>query len=150
MIAAAPVARPIVSPSQTRPQRAAGALVVLTDGQLAGWLGRGEQNLLTFLPPDEPARSRASRALAQALSGLVDQGRRKALLIARLDGEEVASSPLAPELRSANFIPGIKGYLKRSPLPPPGMHSRAPRGAPQGPLGPDIEEEVEEITDPDG
>ncbi len=99
-----------------RAQRAAGAQVVLYDGELAGWLGRGEQHLQTFLPDEEPARSRAGRALAHALAAQVDEGRRKALLIARVDGEDVNSSPLAPALKEAGFTPGMKGYLKRAPL----------------------------------
>src|SRR5437868_10659749 len=66
-----------------RAQRAAGAQVVLHDGALIAWLGRGEHDLRTFLSAEEPARSRAARALARALAGQVDSGRRKALLIAR-------------------------------------------------------------------
>ncbi len=96
-----------------RAQRAAGAQVVLHDGALIGWLSRGEHHLHTFLPPDEPARSHATRALSLALAGLVDGVRRRAFLISRVDGEEVAASPLAAALRSAGFTPGIKGYLKR-------------------------------------
>jgi ATP-dependent Lhr-like helicase len=99
-----------------RAQRAAGALVVLHDGRLLAWFGRGEHALQTFLPPDEPARSRAARAVAGALSGLVESGRRRALLIDRVDGEETASSVLAPALRAAGFTPGIRGFLKRAPL----------------------------------
>jgi ATP-dependent Lhr-like helicase len=99
-----------------RAQRAAGAQVVLHDGALVGWLGRGEQNLQTFLPDEEPERSHSARALAHALAGLVEEGRRKALLIARVDGEEVGASPLAPALKEAGFTPGIRGYLKRAPL----------------------------------
>ena len=99
-----------------RAQRAAGALVVLHDGMLVGWLGRGEQNLQTFLPDDEPARSVSARALARALASLVDEGKRRALLIARVDGEEVGASPLASVLKEAGFTAGIKGYLKRAPL----------------------------------
>jgi ATP-dependent Lhr-like helicase len=98
------------------PQRAAGAQVVLHDGALLAWFGRGEHNLHTFLPADEPARAHAARALAQALAALVDDGRRKALLIDRVDGEETAASYLAQALRSAGFTPGIKGFLKRAPL----------------------------------
>ncbi len=120
-----------------RAQRAAGAQVVLADGELVAWLGRGEHNLHTFLPAQEPLRSSAARALAQALSALVDEGRRKALLIALVDGGEVSTSPLAAELRAAGFIPGIKGFLKRGSSAP-GMQLRPPRGAPRGPLGPDL------------
>src|SRR5436190_5222806 len=99
-----------------RAQRAAGAQVVLHDGALVGWLGRGAQNLQTFLPEEEPERTRSSRALARALADQVDWGRRKALLIARVDGEDVNASPLAPALKEAGFTAGIKGYLKRAPL----------------------------------
>ncbi len=101
---------------ESRAQRAAGAQVVLHDGALIGWLGRGEHNLHTFLPEDEPARGQCARALARALAALVDEGRRKALLIARVDGEEVNAARLAPELKAAGFTAGMKGYLKRAPL----------------------------------
>ncbi|HEY6912022.1 MAG TPA: DEAD/DEAH box helicase [Myxococcales bacterium] len=100
---------------ESRAQRAAGAQVVLHDGALIGWLGRGEHNLRTFLPEDEPARGQCARALARALAALVDEGRRKALLIARVDGEDVNAARLAPELKAAGFTAGIKGYLKRAP-----------------------------------
>ena len=99
-----------------RAQRAAGAQVVLHDGALIGWLGRGEHNLHTFLPAEEPAKSHAARALAHALAAQVDEGRRKALLIARVDGDDVDASALSPSLKEAGFTAGIKGYLKRAPL----------------------------------
>ena len=101
---------------EARAQRAAGAQVVLHDGALVGWLGRGEQNLMTFLPGEEPERSQRARALAHALAALVDEGKRKALLIARVDGEDVDGSPLAPALKAAGFTSGSKGYLKTAPL----------------------------------
>ncbi|HET7784902.1 MAG TPA: DEAD/DEAH box helicase [Myxococcales bacterium] len=101
---------------ESRAQRAAGAQVVLHDGALIGWLGRGEHNLHTFLPEEEPAHGQCARALARALAALVDEGRRKALLIARVDGEDVNAARLAPELKAAGFTAGIKGYLKRAPL----------------------------------
>jgi ATP-dependent Lhr-like helicase len=100
---------------ESRAQRAAGAQVVLHDGALVAWLGRGEHNLHTFLPAEEPGRTRGARALARALAAQVEEGRRKALLIARVDGEDVNSSPLAPALKEAGFTAGIKGYLKRTP-----------------------------------
>ncbi|HEX3771229.1 MAG TPA: DEAD/DEAH box helicase, partial [Polyangiaceae bacterium] len=49
-------ARPESEGEGRRPQRAAGALVVLFDGALAGWVGRGGDSLLTFLPADEATR----------------------------------------------------------------------------------------------
>jgi ATP-dependent Lhr-like helicase len=121
-----------------RPQRAAGAHVALVSGELVAWLGRGEQNLLTFLPADEPERSRRARALAAALAQLVDSGRQRALLVARVDGEPVQTSPLAPFLVAAGFSAGHKGYLKRPPVDALGLRLRAPVGPMRGPLGPDL------------
>jgi ATP-dependent Lhr-like helicase len=101
---------------EARAQRAAFAQVVLHEGQLVAWFGRGEHHLHTFLPAEEPARSHAGRALSRALSSLVESGRRKALLIERVDGQETAASFLAPALRAEGFMPGMRGYLKRAPL----------------------------------
>jgi ATP-dependent Lhr-like helicase len=95
--------------------------VVLHAGELVGWLGRGEHNLHTFLPEEEPARTHTARALAGALARLVDDGRRKALLVARVDGEDVNASPLAPFLKEAGFTAGLRGYLKRAPSAPPSL-----------------------------
>jgi hypothetical protein len=44
-------------PSVSRPQRAAGARVILDRGVLLGYLNRTGQHLLTFLPETEPERS---------------------------------------------------------------------------------------------
>ena len=130
------------------PQRAAGAQVVLHDGALLAVLGRGEHGLATWLPAGEPERGAAARALAQALGGLVDSGRRRAVLIARIDGAEAERSPLCDAFAAAGFSVGQKGLLRRAPLQPrEGGNSsapvlrrglRAPRGALRGPLGPDL------------
>src|SRR5207302_6872209 len=91
-----------------------------------------------FLPTEEPQRSHRARALATALAQLVDSGRRRALLIARVDGEPVQTSPLAPLLVAAGFSAGHKGYLKRPPVDALGLRLRTPMGPLRGPLGPDV------------
>ncbi len=101
------------SAGEARPQRAAGAQVVLRDGELLAWIGRAETNLLTFLPADEPARSAAARDLVQALSRLVETGRRRAVLVGKVDGRDPRESPLAPHMSDAGFFVGSRGYLKR-------------------------------------
>ncbi len=115
-----PGAVPAVGESEVaragRPQRAAGAHVVLHDGELVGYLGRGETALTTFLPRDEPQRTSRARALARALARLLDQRLRRTVLLAQIDGDDPARSPLAPELRAAGFLPGSRGWLKRAPL----------------------------------
>jgi ATP-dependent helicase Lhr and Lhr-like helicase len=98
---------------KSRPQRAAGALVVIGDGRLLAFLGRAEHALSTFLPVDDHARAEIRRRIADALGELVDSGRRKLLLVTSVDGAEPASSPLAPELLRAGFTPGARGWLRR-------------------------------------
>ena len=101
-------------PEGARPQRAAGARVILLEGALLAATGRGDRSLVTFLPKDEPARTEASRALAAALAAPVDAGRRRAVLISRIDGEDPGESPLAPFLAAAGFLRGSRGWLKRA------------------------------------
>jgi ATP-dependent Lhr-like helicase len=97
-----------------RPERRAGARVILFDGALAAWIGRAGGAILTFLPEQEPERSRAAAAVASALAGLVETGRRRAVLITRVDGAEPSSSPLAAPLTAHGFHSGTRGYLKRA------------------------------------
>jgi ATP-dependent helicase Lhr and Lhr-like helicase len=104
---------------EARPQRAAGAHVVLRDGELLAWIGRAETNLLTFLPAEEPGQGVAARELARALARLVETGRRRAVLVGRVDGRDPRDSPLAPHLAAEGFLAGSRGYLRRlSPLSP--------------------------------
>ncbi len=104
--------------TEARPQRAAGALVVLRDGELLGWLGRGEHPLLTFLPEEEPARTEAARALAAALAARVTSSGARALLVPSIDGAFAADSPLARFFLEAGFVPTARGLLRRaSPAP---------------------------------
>jgi len=95
------------------PQRSAGASVILHDGALIGWLGRSEHALLVYAPAEDPQRSLVLHALANALASMVEDGRRKLLLVATVDGEPVERSPLAPYLREAGFLPGARGWLRR-------------------------------------
>lgn len=98
-----------------RPQRAAGARVVLHDGRLLAFLGRGGQSVSTFLPDDPAARDRAALALAEALQGATGRGRdARAVLIKRIDGDDPADSELAAPLRAAGFSPTSRGFHRRA------------------------------------
>jgi ATP-dependent Lhr-like helicase len=99
---------PSTSGGDARPQRSAGALVVLRDGALLGWLGRTGHGLLTF---DRDAQ--AVGALALALGALVDGGERRALLVSTVDGAPAAESPVAPAFVAAGFASTSRGLLKR-------------------------------------
>jgi ATP-dependent Lhr-like helicase len=95
-----------------KPMRTSGALVILVDGRLAGWLGRGEEQLLTFVS-DEADAERTGAALASALAGEVGPERRSTLFIESVNGAPVDESPLADALREAGFARTPRGYLKR-------------------------------------
>jgi ATP-dependent Lhr-like helicase len=94
--------------------RSVGASVILVNGALAAYIGRGEKQIATFLPEDEPTRSVAARAVANALASLVRNGVRRALLITDVDDAPVAKSALAPMLAEAGFTPSAMGYQMRS------------------------------------
>jgi len=95
-----------------RPQRAAGARVILVDGELRGYLGRTGKHLLTFLPTDEPAQqSSEATTLAAALVRAASPER--PLAIVRIDGQAAEESPLAPLLVRVGFRPSRHGYLHR-------------------------------------
>jgi ATP-dependent Lhr-like helicase len=91
-----------------RLQRSAGAYVVLVDGAPAAHLRPAEGELLTFLPFEEPARSRAASALARALARWGAAGHAYVVWMT-LDGEPIVRSGLAPTLREAGFIPAGPG-----------------------------------------
>ncbi len=96
-----------------RAQRAAGAYVVLRDGAVIGYLGRSERDLVTFLPAEEPDRGHAAEALARALAGIVESGRRKTLLVEKIDGVTAEGAELGRVLAEVGFSATSKGYFKR-------------------------------------
>jgi len=99
-------------PEGRKPMRTAGALVILVDGRLAGWLGRGEEQLLTFIS-DEADAEPTRNALAAALASEVGPDRRTTLFIQSVDGAPVDESPIADALREAGFARTPRGYLRR-------------------------------------
>jgi len=99
-------------PEGRRPMRAAGALVVLVDGALAGWLGRGEEHLLTFAREEADAE-RTHGALARALAAEVGPDGQRTLFIETVDGSPVDETPIAEALREAGFARTPRGYLRR-------------------------------------
>jgi ATP-dependent Lhr-like helicase len=90
-----------------RPTRSAGTRVILVDGRLAAWVGRGERQLLVWLPDDEPRRQQTARGVATALTTVA--AARDGLLVSDVNGVPVASHPLAPFLDEAGFTTGAMG-----------------------------------------
>ena len=92
--------------SDGRPARAAGAHVVLIDGELAAYLERGGHSLATF----------GVDGWATALHQLVERGRYRSLEIRKVNGEPVREVESAAEqLREAGFVDGYKGLVYRAP-----------------------------------
>jgi ATP-dependent Lhr-like helicase len=90
--------------------RAAGTHVVLVDGLLAAWMGRGEKEIVAALPEDEPRRSQVARALARGLAGWTRRTGRHGIAWTVVDGAPVGQSALAEFLKEAGFIPWGTGF----------------------------------------
>jgi ATP-dependent Lhr-like helicase len=101
--------------SDRRPfQRAAGAYVVIVDGTATLYLERGGSTLQTLPAADD--RDVAVVA-ARSFRTLLADGRMRELVIRKVDGEDVASSPFRPVLVDAGFVPGYRGLALRSERP---------------------------------
>ena len=91
--------------------RAAGAHVVLVEGEPVLYVERGGKGLVTLSAFDDPAT--AIRALS-ALVVLIGDGRLRELVVARVDGVPVGSSPRRQALLDAGFVPGYRGLVLRA------------------------------------
>jgi hypothetical protein len=92
--------------------------VILIDGAAAGYLRRGERELLLFLPDTEPLRSHVGRSVARALldlSGSREAGHR-GLLIAEINGVPAATHPGARLFVEAGFLATAMGLQARPPM----------------------------------
>ena len=97
-------------------QRSVGARVVLCDGSLLAYLRRGNPNIQTFLPEEEPARGQSAKALAEFLvsRAQMDGG----MLLISINGTPVHESPIARTLLDAGFVAAPTGFNVRRMLPP--------------------------------
>jgi ATP-dependent Lhr-like helicase len=92
-------------------QRAAGAYVVLVDGQAALYLERGGRSLLTLpAAADTALAARAVTALAATVSG---EGPSRELRLERVDRGPVAESRVADALAAVGFRAAYRGWTLR-------------------------------------
>ncbi len=95
------------------PQRAAGAHVVLVDGEPVLYIERGAKGLVTFVAFHDEAMGRiAVGALAAWLTELP-----RAPGIQRIDGQPAGQSELAALFTTAGFVVGYRGLVYRQPRP---------------------------------
>jgi len=98
--------------SSARPQRVAGAKVLMHRGQLLGYVGRTGMTLMTFLPSTEPERENATRALMDCFRKLAEQG--EVVYLTKVDSVTPRESDINEALMDAGFVPSAKGYLLRA------------------------------------
>ncbi len=108
----AALAWPRWSDDDRRPlARAAGAYVVIVDGEPVVYLERGGKTLQTL--PAFADRETAAVAL-NALRQLLADGRFRSLQVERVDGLPVADSPHSDALATAGFQRSYRGWLLRA------------------------------------
>jgi ATP-dependent Lhr-like helicase len=108
----AALAWPRWSEDDRRPlARAAGAYVVIVDGEPVVYVERGGKTLQT-LPAF--ADSDAAAVALNALRQLVADGRFRSLQVERVDGVAVAESPHSETLAAAGFQRSYRGWLLRA------------------------------------
>ena len=102
------------------PTRSVGARVILVNGFLAGYLRRGERELLLFLPEAEPQRSQFAREAARMLLHLAvaREESRRGMLLADINGEASVTHPASRLFIEEGFIPTAMGLQAR---PRPGV-----------------------------
>ena len=102
-------------PQAVRASRSAGARVIVVDGRLTAWIGRGDRQMLLSLPADEPDRSRVGRALAGELVALAMRAPEGARgwLIEEINGGPASTDPAAGFLLERGFAVTAMGLQLR-------------------------------------
>jgi ATP-dependent Lhr-like helicase len=94
--------------TEGRPARAAGALVVLSEGTPLAWFDRRSHHLLLFPAAD------SNGAWADAFASLIKDGRARVVEVRKLNGSAVpAASAAISELKRVGFVEGYRGLSLR-------------------------------------
>jgi ATP-dependent Lhr-like helicase len=92
------------------PSRSIGAHLVLVNGALAAYLGRGGRQAFSFLPSDEPERSRAAKAIAAQFAQIAARSR-SGFELEEIDGAPARTHPLSSFLVEAGFTAGPRSFV---------------------------------------
>ena len=98
---------------QGRPRRVAGSWVILVKGILVLYVAPGGRQILTF-PGDGGHSEAALRDAFEALSALPKVGRRRLLVVEKVDNVPVHTSSHLPLLTESGFV---KDYRGMTPAP---------------------------------
>ena len=95
--------------------RSVGARVILVNGALAGYLRRGERELLLFLPEAEPQRSQFAREVARMLLHVAvsREESRRGMLLAEINGEPAVAHPASRVFIQEGFMATAMGLQAR-------------------------------------
>jgi ATP-dependent Lhr-like helicase len=103
-------------PASSRPMRAPGANVVIGgDGRPLAWLARKERSVLTFFREAERERAEDARLVAATFTRALENGQRRAYLVARVDGEDAERTVLGRALIDVGFQRTSRGLFRRAP-----------------------------------
>ena len=101
--------------SDGRPQRGAGAHVVLLDGELAVYVERGGKSMVSFPALRDNAEVLTDPRWVEGLKDLLRNGMVRDLEIAKIDGASASESPLYEVMTQHGFIRGYKGLSWTAP-----------------------------------
>jgi ATP-dependent Lhr-like helicase len=95
--------------------RAAGASVILVNGQLTAFLRRRNTSIRVLLPENDPERTRVAREVAGKLADIARrwQSRRGGLLISNINEQPAQRHLLGSFLETAGFVDTANGYQMR-------------------------------------
>ncbi len=99
-----------VHPSGMRPTRRAGALVVICQGRLSGYLTQSGRQLLTFFEKQTDVDADRHAQLLAALTAALKREQRRGFTLESIDGQSAQASPLAKALPAAGFSRVPQGY----------------------------------------
>jgi ATP-dependent Lhr-like helicase len=102
-------------------QRAAGAYVALVDGEAVLYLDRGGSSIQALPSAENPELLALG---LRSLADLVQDGRVRELVIAKVDGEPVGTSRFRDALLQAGFVSGYRGFALRSMAPAERLYDR--------------------------
>lgn len=97
-------------PDPRRPARAAGAFVILLEGELCAWLSPGERRMLLFREDRQ-----AMDAVLGTMRAALQDGRLVPFILARINGVAAADSALLSWFEASGFSAGSRGIVLRRP-----------------------------------